>query len=241
MADSTKESELNQLHNRFLEEMALSLSKNQNKHIRKLTKEDYVNYFTNKFTKSQVDEVIDLYSSGVPGSRVGKMISPDSVEVIVNSLDDHFQGEGIKEVKVGKRACDYVIPEALIAVEIKSGRDNLSKAESQIFDYKRWADKVYLVYDKTHKKRIPSTIKENGIGLLEFDGQLHEKKKPQRTPSDSLDLLNAMTKIYLNEISNVHGISSSGKKIDITKRLSNQLTTQIVRLWFGRFLYQRSG
>lgn len=236
----SKKDDLSTLHEEYLAELSLSLSKNPPKRIGNCRKEEYVSNISTKVSKVQVNEILDLYSSGVPAETVGEMLSPDDVDVILGKLDGFFHGQGFREAKVGKRRCDFVIPEDLTAIEVKSERDNLEKAEHQVSDYNNWADRVYLAYDQSHRDKIPDSIRDAGVGLLEYNGHIQEIQKPERSPADDRELLTIMTRDYLIEITEYYGINQSGDKSDIANRLNTSLSNETIRLWFQRFLIKRA-
>lgn len=71
----------------------------------------------------------------------------------------------------GKRRVDLMLIEnkELIAYEIKSCKDNLTRLDGQILDYLKIFDKVYVVLDKKFKKSIDSIPSQ--VGIFIFDNE----------------------------------------------------------------------
>ncbi|WP_391530070.1 MmcB family DNA repair protein [Campylobacter lari] len=69
----------------------------------------------------------------------------------------------------GKRFIDILTVEGsqVIAYEIKSKKDNLSKLEKQLEDYLKIFDKVYVILDKKFEKKIENIPKN--VGIIIFD------------------------------------------------------------------------
>lgn len=69
----------------------------------------------------------------------------------------------------GKRKIDLMIVKnnELIAYEIKSYKDNLSKLNGQVLDYLKIFDRIYLVLDKKFEKNIGNF--HSNVGIILFD------------------------------------------------------------------------
>lgn len=239
----TKKESLERLDGEFLRELALNLNGDYFGSYREYSgysKEKMEELISNKLTVDEVETVVSGYLLCHDVADIANSITPDGTQDIKKAVEEHFGKDGIHEVKIGSRFCDLVFPEELVAVEVKSARDKVGRAIDQAHDYSQWADEVFLAYDVANKDLIPKELRENGVGLLSYDELSVEVEKPARpTSSSKEDLLNSMTYDHLGDLAKEHGVSATGKKQDITGRLSSKLSKFEVRSEFSEYLQLR--
>lgn len=125
----------------------------------------------------------------------------------------------------GKRKIDLMIVKnnELIAYEIKSCKDNLSKLNGQVLDYLKIFDRIYLVLDKKFEKNIGNFYSNVGIILFDIKKGLKFKtiKKAKKNKPvlyyQSMFIDNITLQAYekRNKISNMFELRHSlVKKID---------------------------
>ena len=112
----------------------------------------------------------------------------------------------------------------LIAFEIKSDQDNLTRLNGQISDYKKTFDKLYIVTSNKYKnicKMIP-----NGIGCLYCNDQtikiLRESKTIKRLSKKNLSFFIQQSDFQMMGYKNL-------SIIDARKKIINSTTTDLLR------------
>jgi len=73
------------------------------------------------------------------------------------------------EFKLGSSIADFVLLNGSIKIfEIKTELDSLSKLEKQIQDYRKFANKVYVVAHSKFIKSLKESYKNTSVGILEY-------------------------------------------------------------------------
>lgn len=82
----------------------------------------------------------------------------------------------------GNRRADIIMikDKSLIAFEIKSELDNLKNLKTQISDYKKIFDFVYVVIDKKFEKAKELNILSKKIGILVYDKNISIKREANK-------------------------------------------------------------
>lgn len=239
----TKRESLERVHTEFMIKLAEELNGEYFGSYR-----DYQNYsrdklldiVSNKLTVEEIENVRSGYLLCKDAAEIASDIKPTDTKEIRALVGEHFDQQPVFEAKVDGRYCDIVLPESLIAIEIKSARDKIDRAVDQVEDYATWADKVYLAYDQTHKESIPPELVESGTGLLEVtDGELTEVQEASESPKGKEELLPKFTRQYLRNIAKNHDLAYSGNKDKVIKRIEPNLSEDTVREEFKEFLKQR--
>lgn len=75
----------------------------------------------------------------------------------------------LNEFNIGKSIADFVLLNGEARVyEIKTELDNLGKLDKQVFDYCKFADKVYIVTSSKHINKLIELYKNSSIGIIEL-------------------------------------------------------------------------
>lgn len=84
-----------------------------------------------------------------------------------------------KEFRIGKSIADLVVirNDFVTVFEVKSEYDNLKRLESQIENYSKFADNVYLVCAEKHLDKAYSILQYTTTGLFVFEGKQGLLKK----------------------------------------------------------------
>lgn len=102
--------------------------------------------------------------------------------IFKNLLIEHYKQKGYQykcELKVGKCVVDFVaFNDELIAYEIKSSKDNLSRLKNQIKEYSKAFALVNIITSKNHLKKILEYFKNTSIGIIVLEnGVFVEEQK----------------------------------------------------------------
>lgn len=240
----TKRESLTRLNTEFMRSLARALNGNYNAssyNYSGMDRERLLDLLSGKLTVDEVTEIRRHYLLCHSAQEAAQAVSPDGVKDIQNTVQQYFGKEALFEVKVGKRTCDMVFPDGILAIEIKSARDKPSKAVEQIQSYKQWTDQVYLAYDETLHDRIPQEIEENGAGLLKYvNSTIEQVKSPKHNPTPSAELLTFMTYQALSAQARQYNVPSTGGKDVIARRLADEISTNEARHLFKQYLKSRS-
>lgn len=230
----------------FLRELAEKINLSFRSHA-DTEKETLVKLLDKKFSPEKADTVFKMYLTCFDAEEVAKAVRPKGMEEIVVAVKKFFKtshANCIYEVTVGSRRCDVVcfVGDSIIAVEVKSSQDHIKNAEKQLVDYSTWANQVFLAYDVKHKKSVAKlNSRTNGIGLLEFDDEnIQLVENAVFEERDSLCLLSLMTYTHLKKIARVHNVDRNGKKQELAKRLSREISSHEVKSLFNDFLKMRA-
>lgn len=75
----------------------------------------------------------------------------------------------LNEFNIGKSIADFVLLNGEARVyEIKTELDNLEKLDKQVLDYRKFADKVYIVTSSKHINKLVELYKNSTIGIIEL-------------------------------------------------------------------------
>lgn len=75
----------------------------------------------------------------------------------------------LNEFKIAGSIADFVLLNGEVRVfEIKTDLDGFDKLEKQINDYKKFADKIYIVVSKYNSSKIENLYRNSNIGIIEF-------------------------------------------------------------------------
>ncbi|MDP1676100.1 MAG: sce7726 family protein [Bacteroidota bacterium] len=75
----------------------------------------------------------------------------------------------LRELKIGKSVADLVFINGGVSIyEIKTNLDNLDRLESQLKDYKKVIEKIYIVTDSTFVDELIKTYKHKSYGIIEL-------------------------------------------------------------------------
>jgi hypothetical protein len=175
---------------------------------------------------------------------IAEKIRPESMYDIETAVSMFFgEHDYFYEVDVNGRKCDMVFfsNDEIVAIEIKSANDKISRAKEQMPLYFQWANKVYLVYDIKHRKKVEKMqIIEKGVGLLEYkDGDIHLMKEAQLNKPNQKRQLNLMTYDALSRLARKYHVKAKGKKAEIAERVVESLSTDIIRHYFQEYLKSR--
>ena len=78
----------------------------------------------------------------------------------------------INELKVGASKADLVLLNGAVRLyEIKTELDGLGKLSKQLFDYQKFADKVYVVTDEKFARKIITEYATTNIGVISLDAK----------------------------------------------------------------------
>lgn len=235
----TKHESLSELDTDYLKKLCSQLNHSRRDYST-LSREEVLQRAASKLTVDEVDIVTQRFAREDPPAKVAELLTPPSAREIRTAVEDYFGDQGLYEVKIGQRRCDIVFPDEIIAVEIKSARDRIDRAESQLAQYKRWADNVFLAYDQCHEERLPAPIVNDGVGLLKFsDGRIAHEKDPVETELAPRDRLSWMTYDTVATYSRQHGLCSEGTKEELVERLSDVVSDSESRAIFGDYLRSR--
>lgn len=236
----TKRGSLSIAHTEFLREFAQGLngkSSTSTKSYRGMGRENLLDVLSNKLTVDEVESTVKYYNICLPGEDVASKLNPASIADIRSALERYFQNEGIGEVKMGDRKCDLVFPDELIAVEIKSARDKISRAAKQTEDYLQWAEIVYLAYDSKGNRSLANHEMPEQVGLLEYEGgtitEVLQASKTQLPIEDSLSWMNYG---YLEKICRSRNIDTGKSKSEMVEVLSSVLTHDEARLLYKIYM-----
>jgi hypothetical protein len=75
----------------------------------------------------------------------------------------------LDEFKIGGSIADFVLLNGEVRIfEIKTDLDGFDKLEKQIDDYKKFADRIYIVVSKNNSSKIEKLYRDSNIGIIEF-------------------------------------------------------------------------
>lgn len=236
---STKRESLTGIEESYLRRLSNHLN-SKKRDYSALTKDDLLDRVSSKLTVNETEELISSIDQGLPPHLAAEKVTPATAREIRLAVEDFFGHNGVYEVKVGTRRCDIVFPDTMTAVEIKSARDEIGRAEGQVSQYKKWADQVFLAYDEVHGNSIPRRLLKNGVGLLAYrDGKIELMKDAENNKTDPADRLNWLTYDAISDYAREYGIAAIGSKEDIARRLSSNLDPNEVSEVFCEYLWSR--
>lgn len=236
----TKSDVLLELDSEYLRDLAHHLNSSARDYSY-ISNERLLERVSEKLTVEQVDAVFESYNKGHSPVKAADKVSPPEVSDIQQSLENTFGCAGLKEVKIGKKYCDFVVPKSITAIEIKTARDRIDRAIEQVAQYRQWADFVYLAFDESHRDSIPQIIESSDVGLLQYtQNGVIEVDPAECSEVASGHRLKWMTYDELSTVASSYNISPKGGKSKISKKLEMQLSEEELDSIFIDYLYNRS-
>jgi len=199
---------------------------------------------SHRFDYETVDRIVKMYLLCLDAKDVANMVKTNGMQGIIEAIPDFFGSkEYFYEVSLGKRICDLVFikDKEVIAIEVKSASDKVSRSIEQVDYYKLWADRVYLAFDIKHRKKVQElSLYDKGIGLLEYaDGKLRTQCEAQLTIPESGVRLGFLTYKYLRVLARSLGIKPKGSKKEILKKLGENISKENAQQIFINFLMNK--
>ena len=93
-------------------------------------------------------------------------------------LNKHYFNNAtlLRELKVGKSIADLVFINGGVSLyEIKTNLDNLDRLDTQLLDYKKVAEKIYIVSDSFYVDSLKELYKHEPYGIIELTKTEHLK------------------------------------------------------------------
>lgn len=145
---------------------------------------------TDVIHKSNRQIIRSLYAVGRKNYRNEYFYKNTILNNILLKLHNIKTTVALNEVPIGKSKADFVLINGCATLyEIKSEVDNLNRLNSQLNNYYKAFNKVYVVsYDK-NKEKIIKTIKNNKVGIIILDDQ-NQLKIHREARVDSTKLIN---------------------------------------------------
>lgn len=132
----------------------------------------------------------------------------DTINVIYNSLLKNYKNEyvykniltnklllkkyslkntiALNEFNVGKSIADFVLLNGEARVyEIKTELDNLEKLDTQVLDYCKFGDKVYIVTSSKHVNKLIELYDNSTIGIIELTSRNALKTIKEATSNEA--------------------------------------------------------
>lgn len=222
----------------FLRELAVNINLSHRSYFGK-DKKELIELLCKKLGVEDVDRVIKLYMVCLEPREVAEVVRPNGISKIVRMVQDFFDYEiALQEKRIGRLRCDLVLisDSKVMAFEIKTARDTISRAIEQTNYYCLWANQVYLAYDVKHKATV-RRMEFNGIGLLEISKDnaflIHSATENQINP---LNLLRFLPYAYLRRLASNYGVRTLRKKRNIVGKLNAVLPPNVVHKHFLDYL-----
>lgn len=240
----SKVEQLSRCNIAFLRDLAEKINFSY-RHYGHKSKSDLLKTLSNKLNFESVDAIVKMYLLCLDAEDVVREIKPATKEEIAKAVSVFFgSGESLRETSVGNRICDVVLlmSDEVIAIEVKSAVDRVSRAFEQVTHYKLWANKVYLAYDLKHKRKVKElALCDKGVGLLEYsEGEIKEECKALPYKPDNVTLFEFMTYQYLKKTARYFGVTVKGKKKEIAARLNKKVSREKTQKLFQHFLTSRA-
>ncbi len=139
----------------------------------------------------------------------------------------------IDEFKIGKSVADVILLNGEIKIfEVKTDLDSLKRLDSQLLDYQKIANKVYIVTNRKYIKEIFERYYNTSYGIIEFENNLLIEQKEAVSKIDFLsheEMFKAIRKDeYLNIINRYFGFIPNVSNTKIFREcleLSKQIST----------------
>ena len=196
---------------------------------------------SNKFNSETIDWIVKMYLLCRDAEDVAKSLIPNGMDDIVKTIPDFFgTGDFFYEVLLGKRICDVIIvkDKEVIAIEVKSVSDDISRAVNQTKCYSLCANRTYLAYDSKHRQRVKRLFKQQAkIGLLEYsNGVIKLHREASLNSLDLHTLLSFTSYKYIRKLARNLDIDARGTKTEISNRLAQILSNVEIQQSFIEFL-----
>lgn len=236
----TKREALSGLDESFLRDFAHEINGSRRDYSF-VSNETLLERVSQKLNAEQVDMVLESYADGKSPSTSAERVAPASEGDIREAIQNFLECTGLAEVKVGARYCDFVDPDNITAIEIKTARDKIGRSEEQVRQYRLWANNVYLAYDAAHEGNIPSSLIDLGIGQMRYEsGVIEEVCPPSPNEVTSKERLCWMTYDELSSVARSHDIRPEGRKEAIATNLVGSLSQDDVSTAFSNYLRSRA-
>ena len=117
----------------------------------------------------------------------------------------------LNELKIGKSIADLVFINGEVKIfEIKTDLDTLNRLEAQLADYKKIAEKIYIVVSSKHINSILLSYGESSFGIVELTSDLnlktHKEADIDNAKFDHTTLFKLLRKVeYENIIKEKYG------------------------------------
>lgn len=237
-----KMQKLSAMNTDFLRELASTLLL-QYRDYSKYEREDIIKILDKKLTADDIDIVSDLYSLCVPPRKIAEKIKREDMFNVRKAVEMFFSGKDfLHEVLIDSRKCDVVFCDggSVVAIEIKSGNDKIKRAIEQTNFYKRWANEVYLAFDRSHKNFVlQSDFVSNGVGLLEYsEGKIHQLREASHQKINSYNRLLFITYRDLAKTARNANVNFKGTKKEIAMKVSKKLSPDVIDKLFCDYLRQ---
>jgi hypothetical protein len=117
----------------------------------------------------------------------------DTINVIYNSLLKNYKNEyslkntiALNEFNIGKSIADFVLLNGEARIyEIKTELDNLEKLDTQVLDYCKFGDKVYIVTSSKHVNKLIELYDNSTIGIIELTSRNALKTIKEATSNEA--------------------------------------------------------
>jgi len=167
------------------------------------------------------------------------------MDSIVKTIPDFFKAENaFYEVRLGKKTCDVILVKdnEVIAIEVKSASDNISRAVNQTKYYSLWANRTYLAHDGKHHQKVKRLFKQhNKIGLLEYsNGVINIQRQASFNSLDFNMLLSFTSYKYLCNVARKFAVDVHGTKKSISQKLSQVLSSNEIQQLFVNYFLEKT-
>jgi len=228
----------------FLRELAENINLSFRSHA-ETDKDALVKLLDKKISPEKTDTIFKMYLTCFDAKTIAKVVKPKGMEEIVLAVKNLFcSSECLHEVTVGSNRCDMVLfsNNEIVGVEVKSAQDKLKTVRSQINSYATWANRVFLAYDKKHRKSVSQLgLDKNGVGLIEFDkGTVRVVNNAVYEEKDVRLLLALMGYNFLVKRTRKLKIVPKGRKQDIANRLAEKISKEEAIEVFKDYLRHRA-
>lgn len=180
--------------------------------VRKIISNNYKNYLENILSRSNylvkevsLVHVLDsLYSEFKKNYKCEYVYKNTIVNKILLGRHSLNTSTLISELNVGKSKADIVIFNGTSTVyEIKTELDSLNRLESQLEDYLKCFDKIYVITTLENIKKLENKL-SGKIGLIEYTkrGTLREHKKAESN-KQNIDKKSLFSLFRKNEMLNI--------------------------------------
>jgi len=228
----------------FLRELAENINLSFRSHA-ETDKDTLVKLLHKKMSPEKTDTIFKMYLTCFDAKTVAKVVKPKGMEEIVLAVKNLFgSSECLYEVTVGSNRCDMVLfsDNEIVGIEVKSAQDKLKTVRSQINSYATWANRVFLAYDKKHRKSVSKFgLDKKEVGLIEFDkGSARIVNNAVYEEREVRLLLALTTYNCLIKQTRRFRIVSKGRKQDIANRLAEKISKEEAIEVFKDYLRHRA-
>lgn len=186
---------------------------------------ELIKYFSQKFSAEQLNEILSSYLLDKPASDIAnKLRERNGKEITQQFVLQLKPGEKAKKEFVADgRLCDLLLLNAageLVAIEVKANGDKVQPAVSQCEDYKKWAEKVYLLIEERKLPELKKITLPGDVGLIIFDGTNFSAKVQARKIAQPIEnFVMLMPTRTIEKLLGELRLKKSGKKPELQSRL----------------------